>query len=75
MRFADVAGLQKIKDQLSAGVKNNKLSHSLLFVENNGKQINWGTPVSPNELGLENMLEVCLGLCNGSVTYDNPAHQ
>ncbi len=43
MRFADVAGLQKIKDQLSAGVKNNKLSHSLLFVENNG---NGGLPLA-----------------------------
>ena len=52
-----------------------KVPYSGIFVENNGKQINWGTPVSPNELGLENMLEVCLGLCNGSVTYDNPAHQ
>jgi hypothetical protein len=43
--------------------------YSGIFVENNGKQLNWGTPVVPSELGLNNMLEVCLGLCDGSITY------
>lgn len=43
--------------------------YSGIFVDSAGKKVNWGTPVSPNDLGLTNMLEVCLGLCNGSITY------
>ncbi len=43
--------------------------YSGIFVENTGRQINWGTPVEPSALGLSNMLEVCLGLCNESITF------
>lgn len=38
-----------------------------IFVEDIGKQTNWGIPVTPADLGLSNMLEVCLGLCNGDI--------
>lgn len=38
-----------------------------IFVEDIGKQTNWGIPVAPADLGLSNMLEVCLGLCNGDI--------
>ena len=43
--------------------------YSGIFVEATGKQVNWGTPVVPSDLGLNNMLEVCLGLCDGTITY------
>lgn len=33
-----------------------------------GRQVNWGISVRPADLGLENMLEVCLGLVNGDIT-------
>ena len=42
--------------------------YSGIFIENNGTPVNWGIPVDPSDLGLNNMLEVCLGLCSGSVT-------
>ena len=32
------------------------------------RKVNWGVQVDPNDLGLNNMLEVCLGLCDGSIT-------
>ena len=32
-----------------------------------GRPVNWGIAVTPADLGLENMLEVCLGLCSGSI--------
>ena len=31
------------------------------------RQVNWGISVNPADLGLNNMLEVCLGLCDGSI--------
>ena len=31
------------------------------------RPINWGTPVVPSNLGMDNMLEVCLGLCAGEI--------
>ena len=31
------------------------------------RQVNWGVSVNPADLGLNNMLEVCLGLCDGSI--------
>lgn len=38
-----------------------------IYVEDIGKQRNWGTPVNPSDLGMSNMLEVCLGLLDGRV--------
>jgi len=49
------------------------VSYSGIFVENTGRQINWGTPVTPNDLGLDSMLEVCLGLCNGNIEFQKPS--
>lgn len=43
--------------------------YSGIFVEDIGKQTNWGIPVDPSSLGLSNMLEVCLGLCTGSIVF------
>ena len=42
--------------------------NSGIFVQDIGKDINWGVPVNPNAIGLNNMLEVCLGLCSGDIT-------
>jgi hypothetical protein len=36
-----------------------------------GRPVNWGTPVVPSDLGLESMLEVCLGLCSGTITMEH----
>ena len=33
------------------------------------RKVAWGTSVSPSDLGLNNMLEVCLGLCDGTIEY------
>ncbi len=45
------------------------VSYSGIFREQkNGDQVNWGIPVRPNDLGMDNMLEVCLGLCSGEVS-------
>ena len=33
-----------------------------------GREVNWGNSVDPASLGLNNMLEVCLGLINGDIT-------
>ena len=44
--------------------------YSGIFVENNGKQLSWGTPVIPSELGVGNMLEVCLGLCKEEIMFN-----
>jgi len=42
--------------------------YSGIFVEEiPDRQCNWGTPVVPGNLGLNNMLEVCLGLCDGTI--------
>ena len=41
--------------------------YSGIFVEDIGKETNWGIPVTPSDLGLNNMLEVCLGLCRGEI--------
>ena len=46
--------------------------NSGIFVEDIGKQTNWGIPVRPTDLGLNNMLEVCLGLCDGSIVMQKP---
>lgn len=35
--------------------------------------VNWGTPVAPADLGLDSMLEVCLGLCNGNIEFQKPS--
>ena len=43
------------------------VSYSGIFVQDIGKNTNWGIPVTPSDLGLNNMLEVCLGLCSGEV--------
>lgn len=44
--------------------------NSGIFVEKiDGRPVNWGTPVAPADLGLENMLEVCLGLCDGTIEF------
>jgi len=40
-----------------------------IFVQDIGKQTNWGIPVDPASLGLNNMLEVCLGLCTGEISF------
>lgn len=37
-----------------------------IYVLANGRT-QWGTQVQPGELGCGNMLEVCLGLCEGSI--------
>ena len=42
--------------------------NSGIFVKDIGRQTNWGIPVDPNAIGLNNMLEVCLGLCSGEIT-------
>ena len=44
--------------------------HSGIFVEDIGKAMSWGSPVNPQDLGFNNMLEVCLGLCSGEVEYN-----
>tara|TARA_B100001769_G_C21792006_1_gene431729 strand:- start:13 stop:366 length:354 start_codon:yes stop_codon:yes gene_type:complete len=41
--------------------------NSGIFVEDNGRETNWGIPVTPQDIGFNNMLEVCLGLCSGEV--------
>lgn len=41
--------------------------NSGIFVEDTGHKINWGVPVNPLAIGLNNMLEVCLGLCSGDI--------
>jgi len=41
--------------------------NSGIFVKDIGKETNWGIPVNPNAIGLNNMLEVCLGLCSGDI--------
>ena len=46
--------------------------YSGIFVENTGRQLNWGTPVTPGDLGLNNMLEVCLGLCKEEIVFNKP---
>lgn len=36
-----------------------------------GKDVVWATRlINPAEFGCENMLEVCLGICNGSMTFE-----
>jgi hypothetical protein len=47
--------------------------YSGIFVQNIGKQTNWGIPVDPPSLGLDNMLEVCLGLCTGEIIFGTAA--
>jgi len=47
--------------------------YSGIFVENTGRQLNWGTPVTPGNLGLSNMLEVCLGLCKEEIVFNKPS--
>ena len=44
-----------------------EVPYSGIFVEDIGKPTNWGVPVTPADLGLNNMLEVCLGLCRGEI--------
>ena len=44
-----------------------EVPYSGIFVEDIGKSTNWGVPVTPADLGLNNMLEVCLGLCRGEI--------
>ena len=46
--------------------------YSGIFVEDIGKPTNWGIPVTPANLGLNNMFEVCLGLCRGEITMQAP---
>ena len=42
--------------------------YSGIFVEeHNGRNPNWGNVVCPASLGLDNMLEVCLGLLSGGI--------
>ena len=41
--------------------------NSGIFVEDVGRETNWGIPVNPKAIGLNNMLEVCLGLCSGNI--------
>lgn len=38
-----------------------------IYVEDIGKDVNWGTRVNPSDLGMSSMLEVCLGLLDGRV--------
>jgi hypothetical protein len=47
--------------------------YSGIFVEDTGRQLNWGTPVTPSDLGLNNMLEVCLGLCKEEIVFNKPS--
>ncbi len=46
--------------------------YSGIFVENPGRQLSWGTPVTPGDLGMNNMLEVCLGLCKEEIVFNKP---
>ena len=47
--------------------------YSGIFVEKiEGRPVNWGTPVEPSDLGLDSMLEVCLGLCKEEITFQKP---
>ncbi len=41
--------------------------YSGIFVEDIGKDTNWGIPVKPADLGMSNMFEVCLALCRGDI--------
>ena len=46
------------------------VSYSGIFHEEiPDRKVAWGTSVSPGDLGLSNMLEVCLGLCDGTIEY------
>jgi len=48
------------------------VSYSGIFMETiDDRPVNWGTPVVPSDLGLGNMLEVCLGLCSGTITMEH----
>lgn len=38
-----------------------------IYVEDIGRKVGWGTLVKPSDLGMGNMLEVCLGLLDGRV--------
>jgi len=49
--------------------------NSGIFVKDIGKETNWGIPVNPNSIGLNNMLEVCLGLCSGDVHMTAPDYE
>jgi len=49
-----------------------EVPYSGIFVENIGKQVNWGIPVAPADLGMKSMLEVCLGLCDGTIMLSKP---
>jgi hypothetical protein len=44
--------------------------YSGIFIEDNGRTVNWGISVDPGALGLSNMLEVCLGLCNNTIRME-----
>ena len=39
------------------------------------RPVNWGIPVDPQNLGLDNMLEVCLGLCSGDIHMSPPDYE
>ena len=42
--------------------------YSGIFVQAiEGRSANWGIPVEPQSLGLDSMLEVCLGLLSGEI--------
>lgn len=49
--------------------------YSGIFVEKTGRQINWGIPVAPADIGLDNMLEVCLALCRGDIYIMKPQEE
>jgi len=47
--------------------------YSGIFVEAiKGRTSNWGIPVAPADLGMKSMLEVCLGLCDGTIMLSKP---
>ena len=51
------------------------VSYSGIFHEYTpDRQVNWGITVNPADLGLGNMLDVCLGLVNGDIIMA-PAEQ
>tara|TARA_B100000131_G_scaffold176957_1_gene170777 strand:- start:1187 stop:1516 length:330 start_codon:yes stop_codon:yes gene_type:complete len=47
--------------------------NSGIFVQDTGKDTNWGIPVDPASVGKSNMLEVCLALCNGEIYLQKTA--
>jgi hypothetical protein len=47
----------------------------VLHPDAGGKAVVWGHPINPADIGCQNMFEVCLGLCDGSLFFGVPEDQ